>query len=224
MGLNVKLTHMGIYAKAVRAGFRLLRDPKNLDDVKSLSFQLKDAGALHEMIEFFQSAPGTRGAFVRKPSIGVVNLADLRRMPHGSLGQAYAAFLGEHGIDPEDLNISVGISDEDYMVKHFYETHDIWHVVTGFGVDVANELGLQAFYAAQGPAPLSVALLALGLLNAFLYEPDDVDARLSAITDGWRLGKEAKPLFGVDWAAYWQRPLADVRRELGIYGPLRRSA
>jgi ubiquinone biosynthesis protein Coq4 len=37
------------------------------------------------------------------------------------------------------------------LVKRGYETHDIWHVVTGFHTDVAGELGLQAFYLAQFP-------------------------------------------------------------------------
>lgn len=55
-----------------------------------------------------------------------------------------------------------------------------------------------------------------GLINARIEGGADRGRRLDAITRGWTLGKSASPLFGVAWDELWERPLADVRGELGL--------
>ena len=55
-----------------------------------------------------------------------------------------------------------------------------------------------------------------GLLNTFLFAFEDRRARLDAIVRGYRLGQRAQPFFGVRWDELWARPLAEVRRELGV--------
>jgi ubiquinone biosynthesis protein COQ4 len=39
---------------------------------------------------------------------------------------------------------------------------------------------------------------------------------MDAIVHGWRAGKSARALFGVDWANLWATPLADVRARFGL--------
>ena len=102
------------------------------------------------------------------------------------------------------------------MRAHLYETHDVWHAVTGFRTDVAGELGLQAFYAAQSPGGLPLMLIAMGLLNAALFAVTDRERRFEAIVSGWEMGKRAEPLFGVRWDELWQRPIDEVRVTLGV--------
>ena len=40
--------------------------------------------------------------------------------------------------------------------------------------------------------------------------------RFDALVEGWKAGKRARPLFGIDWTTQWQRPIEDVRRELDL--------
>ena len=108
--------------------------------------------------------------------------------------------------------------DHSFLRAHLYETHDVWHVATGFGTDIAGELGLQAFYAAQLGGKLPTLLLGGGLLHAALREPGDLDRRMEAIARGWDLGRSAHPLFGVRWERFWAQPLEEVRRDLGCLG------
>jgi ubiquinone biosynthesis protein Coq4 len=35
---------------------------------------------------------------------------------------------------------------------------------------------------------------------------------MDAITEGWALGRRAKPLIAVHWEEYWERPLSDLRQ------------
>jgi ubiquinone biosynthesis protein Coq4 len=102
------------------------------------------------------------------------------------------------------------------VVAYLYDTHDVWHVVTGFSTDVAGELGLQAFYLAQFPATLAGMILLAGFANTLFLNFEDRDARMTAITRGWLLGKRASSLFGVRWSDLWSTPLSEVRAQLHL--------
>ena len=99
---------------------------------------------------------------------------------------------------------------------HLYQTHDLWHVLTGFKTNPSGELGLQAFYYAQYSLPLPILLIAAGLLNGLLYHPNDVTNRLNEIQKGWQMGKNAEQLFGFPWAEHWDTPVDVLRRTLRI--------
>ena len=124
--------------------------------------------------------------------------------------------LARRNLDPSALPTLEANDDSGYLRAHLYETHDIWHAVTGFRTDVAGELGLQAFNLAQFPSRLAVGLLAMGLLNAVIFHFDETERRMAQITRGWAMGKLARPLFGTEWASMWGQKMDDVRRDLGI--------
>ena len=62
--------------------------------------------------------------------------------------------------------------DASYILLRLRQTHDIWHLITGFGTDVAGELGLKAFELAQTRRPMALVLLTFGLLKALIKTPD----------------------------------------------------
>jgi ubiquinone biosynthesis protein COQ4 len=41
---------------------------------------------------------------------------------------------------------------------------------------------------------------------------------MTALTDGWMMGKAAQCLFGVDWLSLWETPIEQVRASLNIVG------
>ena len=55
---------------------------------------------------------------------------------------------------------------QEFVVHRLKETHDIVHVLTGFGIDGASELGLQGFILAQNRSLLAVMLIFGGMLSA----------------------------------------------------------
>jgi ubiquinone biosynthesis protein Coq4 len=130
------------------------------------------------------------------------------------------------GLDPAAIPTLPSTTEFEFIRAHLYETHDVWHAVTGFRNDVAGELGLQGFYAAQTPGGLPALLVATGLLNAVLFDMDDTRRRFDAIATGWEMGNRARPLFGVRWDRMWARPVDEVRRDLHVdaIGPLAAAA
>jgi ubiquinone biosynthesis protein Coq4 len=212
------LEHAPSLGRAAFAFARVVRDPDRLDDV----FQFIDQGIgknpalVAPVIDTFLSTPeGTRSLRART-RIGSLDLDRLAQHPPGSLGAAFATHLRTNKLDPAALPVREARTDGEYVIAHLYETHDVWHVVTGFGTDRAGELGLQAFYLAQAPSRVAQGLLAIGGLNTLIFEFDDYVRRMDAIVHGWTLGRRAASLLGIDWASRWHVPLAEVQRELGL--------
>jgi ubiquinone biosynthesis protein Coq4 len=195
---------------------RLVKDPNLLGDV----FKLSDATDYHEALlrtarRLALHPKGARSLEARRRMRPVV-LAELAQLPPGTLGREFADHMISRGLDPAAIPVLDGSDTAEFVRAHLYESHDVWHVVTGFDTDVAGELGLQGFYMAQIDGPLPPTLLSAGLLNAAFHANGEFDVRMRNITVGWRAGKRAEPLFGTDWDLLWERPLEEVRRMHGI--------
>jgi ubiquinone biosynthesis protein COQ4 len=144
------------------------------------------------------------------------DLEQLAALPEGSLGQAYAASLARLGYDP---NLHAGMapdSDAAYVELRLSQTHDLWHVVTGFDTTVTGEIGLQAFHLTQFPYPLGAVLTAQALVSATLGAPELLPELVEAIRTGLQMGLEARPLFAQRWEEGWQRPLVEWREALQL--------
>lgn len=194
----------------------LVRDPNKLEKVFALRDQIADDQVLREMVAYFRRDPRGQEALASRPRIGRIDVRALAKLPQHTLGGAFGRHMVAANLDPAALPYRESHDELSFLDAHLYETHDVWHVVTGFGVDVAGELGLQAFYAAQFPAKLSYAIMSGGLLNTMLFAMDDADRRMSAVAEGWLIGKQARPFFGVRWGEWWERPLDEIRAELDV--------
>lgn len=214
--LGERASRIGRLARTLWGGIRLLIDPNRLNDVFVLERGTVDAATNERVLETLRREPATAHAIEERVRLARVDLTALGALPQGTLGRTFAEFLRARGLDPGALPRLEAPDEETYVRAHLYETHDLWHVVTGFDTDVAGEVGLQAFYSAQVDGALPRWLVMGGLLNAILQQPADWSRRLEAIAQGWRLGKTAKPLFGVRWDDKWRMPLGEVRAGLGL--------
>lgn len=201
--------------KLVRGALTLVRNPNRLDEVIELADEISRPEVMEEFVVEARKRPEAAQALAKKPRVHI-DLPAFRRLPDGTLGREFARFVDAAGIDPADLPHRPARDEHEWVRAHLFETHDIWHVVTGFGTDVAGELGLQAVYLAQLPARLAPLLLSIGFLNTFIYAFDDKDRRMDEVARGWRLGRRAKQLFGVEWDNLWTVPLSEVRARLRV--------
>ena len=205
--------------KLVVAVIQLARDLERLNKVFEINDQivaLRTPADERAVVADFGTHPIGAAALRDRPRLGRLDLARLRASPADTLGGAYVRFLDRHHISPDSLPSVPPTTDLEYIVTHYYETHDLWHVVTGFDADPAGELGLQAFLLAQSRSYLPLFIISAGFLNAALYAYDQRVPRFDAVARGWALGKSAARLPGVDWKAHLSRPLADVQRDFGL--------
>jgi ubiquinone biosynthesis protein COQ4 len=168
-----------------------------------------------EMSSELKRNPKTAAALRARRAFGPIVLEELAPLPPGTLGRAFADHCRTREIDPNLIHIPP--TDEiGWMLNHLYQTHDIWHVVTGWENDLPGEVGLGTFYAAQFGSPAFFGyMLALILLNV-IFRRADLGSVMAAMSRGYEDGKHAEPLFGVAWDELWAVPLDEIRTRFGI--------
>ena len=201
--------------KAVYSLARLVKDPNRLGEVFEISDALATPEKLRPMVDQLAEDPVIARSLEERHRIHI-DIPALRRLPEGTLGRTFAEHMIAANLDPSALPKLPSDDAIAFFRAHLYETHDIWHVVTGFETDVVGELGLQAFYQAQIPGPLPSILLAIGFLRSALFDRELTVPFMNALVRGWRMGKTARPLFGVRWDELWSTPLAEVQRQLDV--------
>jgi ubiquinone biosynthesis protein Coq4 len=198
------------------AGLQLLRDPNKLDKVFEIDAAVPNQDAiLGEIVAAMRAHAGPNQALSERARLEL-DVPALRALPEGSFGRAVAQFLDDNHLDPRAIPTLAADDELSWTKAHLFETHDVWHVATGFATDVAGELALQAFYAAQLPGRLPPFLLAGGMVRSAFWEQEQFRPRLAAIVEGWEAGVRAKPLFGVRWDLRWSEPMTKVRQELAL--------
>lgn len=211
---------------------KAVADPSDTKQAFRIANALEFGAPARLTRRFRRTAHGKRVLAERRRLLDT--LADRNRlaaMPEGSLGRAYLAFLDAEGITAEGLvqasEEAYGRpsrdADEELVQQQLRDMHDLWHTLTGYKGDLLGEAAVLAFSFAQTrhPGVGFLALIGLVLSPAPEYR--------QFILGGFRRGVRAAWLPAQDWEALLARPLADVRRELGIrpvdeYLPIRALA
>ncbi len=195
----------------------LSQDPNRLEQVFAIADRGENTKIFEEVARYVSKDPQGARAMRECPRVGEMNLEELRKLPEGTLGREFAEHMIANNLDPKAIPIpEIKPGELRYIKAHLRETHDIWHVATGFHTDVAGEIGLQAFYLAQLPSRLSAILIAMAFIHLATKNIEPRDAIMSEVMRGWAIGKKARPFFGFEWAKHWATPLADVRKILGV--------
>ncbi len=220
-------------ARALRAAKKLSCDPDDLPQVFTIIESLS-VDTLERVAARMAESEEGRALLVSRPD--VVHLLDdrdgLARLPEGSLGRAYLAFVERENISPAGIR-EAGEKGQihrnalpaplDWVHSRLRDTHDLWHAAVGYHGDVLGETALLGFTFAQTWNPGIALIIGIGLMKT-IGAPE---AR-SAIADGFRRGRAAKWLPAVAWESLLDRPLEEVRKQLSlreapVYTPVRSS-
>ncbi len=160
----------------------------------------------------------------------------LYALAEGTLGRTYADWtdreqISAAGLKAESEAASAGapVDEGPFSVlgARLRDMHDLMHVVTGYGRDLAGEIGLLTFTYAQTRHRGIGLIVLIGYLRSFFVrsgvaEGESASAgRLtrSQFLVGLRRGRKAKWIVGADWEALLKMPLDDVRRLYNIDAP-----
>jgi ubiquinone biosynthesis protein COQ4 len=215
------------WRKAWRALQTLIEDPERTDQVFELIRAL--AGQSGErLFRRFRRHPEGQRLLAEGPDL-LAALSDRERLmslPVGSFGRAYAGFMDEGRLraqglleaadavrQPEDLELD---PERRWFYDRLRDMHDLWHVLTGYGRDVAGEAANLAFTHAQtrnrGIAAIVVAAALLG--------PKTLDCHWQRyLVRCWQRGRRAQLLVLARYEELLPLPLERVRRELGVEAP-----
>ena len=143
----------------------------------------------------------------------------LTALPEGSLGRSYAELLLSRGYDPEFFRPRVLSSDAHWLTQRIATTHDIHHVVSGFGTTPEGESGVLAITATQIGFPAYVMLNNAAQVSRFRFKTATYALMSRAIAHGTAIGFSAQPLWLARWEEGWERPVSQWRQQLGITTP-----
>lgn len=209
------------WGTALGALRRLLRDKDATEEVFEIMRALNGDSTRKGYQRLLATAEGGRLAYAREEL--AQKLADrvwLATLPPGSLGATYRDFTDTGGVTPQGL-VAVSshvMMDIEHPVAWFgrriRDSHDLWHVTTGYGFDSLGEACLVAFSYAQTRS-LGWAFIAVGAALKSRKAPTR-QPYVAAIREGYTRGKAARWLPAQDWTALLPLPLADVRARLGL--------
>jgi ubiquinone biosynthesis protein COQ4 len=201
--------------KTIKAVLILFSGSNEVGPVYDIEDGLKHTGVMKSSLDFMLAQPGVVQLAITQYIAPLPYLEALKRLPPGTLGREYAEFVVRHGFDPNFYRKMETNDISSYLLLRLRQTHDIWHVITGFDINVPDEIGLKAFELAQTRRPVAGVLVTGGFIKSFLSS-NDVNAMLSAIGKGYRMGLQAQPLLAQKWEDQWEKPLHELQAELGI--------
>jgi len=182
--------------------------------------------ALHDaLMPLIAGDPEARALLADKPRLArdEVDFAALRALPADTLGAVYANHLARFGLDPDLLADPFGhwsgahYDDPDtaYLHERYRQTHDLWHALTGLGVEGHEEVLLHAFTWAQLRLPYSALIVTFGTLKHVVLERRWQILR-HGLRAAWEAGRDARPLLLVRWEDRWATPIDEIRRTYHI--------
>ena len=143
-------------------------------------------------------------------------MAELKKYPEGSFGRETALFFEKHNLD-ENLFPKADFGNiVDYVTSRIYQTHDFWHVLTGYSVELEDELALQSFAIGQYQQPISLTIIAGGIIHILQKHPERTIDIMNSLTKGYERGQKAKFLLDINIFDYLDKQLKDVRREFNL--------
>jgi ubiquinone biosynthesis protein Coq4 len=144
----------------------------------------------------------------------------LLRLPADTLGGAYARHMRAHGLRPDYYREVTPRHRMQYLRERIHQTHDVWHLLTGFGMDEFGEVGLQGFYFAQFTNGQAAIIGAAAILKSVLRaRVGDLEKHVDAFCQGYCAGKRAESLLAVKWEELWTETLENVRQRYRIEPP-----
>jgi ubiquinone biosynthesis protein COQ4 len=207
--------------KAIRS-FRVLQATGDTSQVFVILRAMR-GHALAKTFHRFAQSPTGKAILAERRDLypALTDHEALRKLPEGSLGRAYLAFMEEEKLSAQGLvQASESWEDDpmppdvDLFRARMRELHDVSHVVTGYGRDPLGELCLLAFTYRQ------FGNLGRLLIVAMAWRQIPRPGR-AAVFEAWCNGKTCAWLADQDWEALLARPLEEVRRALSLTLPVR---
>ncbi len=215
--------------RAVRNFQMLMKDKEDTAAVFRIFESLPSKDFLPRIAELSLSE---RGTFLRQTEPCLPDILDdhagLRRTPKGSLAHAYCDFMEAEGLTAAGL---VAESDRagrprfpdlvEWYINRSRDTHDLFHVLTGYGRDALGEASVLLFTHGQSPSQGHLLIGYAGAANIKKMAKGSKAPVFGAVREAHRIGKGAPPLIAQPIRQLLERPLEDVRAELRIPSPVK---
>jgi ubiquinone biosynthesis protein COQ4 len=175
-------------------------------------------GNVHaSLAQQLQRSEEGRRMLAERPSLQgkELDLGALERLHEGTLGHEFARYFRDNKISPFETTLEIK-NDIDFISKRYRETHDLLHVLTGYGTDVVGEMELQAYVLGNLGIPTAVLILLVGTLGQ-LKDPQSGCGRSEYLRRVWAAyhrGRASQLFLDFWFEHHWETPVATLRARL----------
>jgi len=214
--------------KAWRNFRELVKDKEDTSKVTPIFEALPWRGIYDAALSFLATE---RAQEIRRKEPSLVKILDdheaLRKLPANSLAHVYCDFMEREGlsaqglVDELDKNRPADMYWDDQVTWYFNrmrDTHDLMHILSGFGRDALGEQCVLAFTYSQQPSPAHLFLGYAGALEIARRATVKVPV-FRAVREGQKMGKACPRLVEMSITELLAMPIEDVRAKLGIKAP-----
>jgi ubiquinone biosynthesis protein COQ4 len=149
----------------------------------------------------------------------------MEALPEGAVGRAYVDFMKREGLSANGLfeeSVKMGrprYEDQlQWVIDRMRDTHDLLHILTGYGRDPLGEQCVLAFTYGQQPSLGNLFIAWAGAIEIKRSVKPKASV-LGAVREAQANGKRAIRLIDQDIRALMAEPLAAARARLGIAAP-----
>jgi len=152
----------------------------------------------------------------------------IEKLPEGTVGRAYIDFMRREGLsaqglveESEKFRSKAREFDDDYLwyANRLRDTHDLFHVLSGYNRDALGEASLLAFTYSQNPGAGVLFIAFMGCRTIAKHAPKEARI-MDSFREGKRNGAKAGKIIREDIVALMHEPLEAARARLGIEKPV----
>jgi ubiquinone biosynthesis protein COQ4 len=208
---------------------KLIADKEDTEQVFHIIANLRGRKFQDIARGFWQTA---KGKDLLESNTRLVDMLDdhdsIKQLPQGTVGRAYVDFMEREGLSAAGLEAEyarfedASTNYDDVLTRYgdrLRDTHDMLHILTGYGRDALGEQCVLAFTYAQN-RNLGVGFIAYAGGLELKYRVAKSAPIMKAVHEGYRIGNAAKNIVHEDIAALLREPLVDARKRLGIAQPV----
>lgn len=207
---------------------KLVEDKEDTEQVFHIIEATKGKKAHRQAWDFIKSDAGQR--FLHDDT-NIPDMLDAHEnwadLPENSVGRHYVAFMKREGLTAN------GLVDEshrwapaekrpqdqtEWYFNRLRDTHDLFHVLTGYGRDALGETSLLGFSYSQNHNN-GVLFIAYAGAHQIKKVTGSKAPLFGAIREGQRMGKAAEKIAHQDVAALMREDIDEARARLGIGKP-----
>ena len=144
-----------------------------------------------------------------------LDLAAFQRLAEGTLGHEFARYFRDNKISPFETTIELK-SDIDFIAKRYRETHDLLHVLMGYGTDVMGEIELQAYALGNLGIRTAALILLVGTLGQLKDRQSGVELSVYTrrVWAAYHRGRASRLFLDFWFEHHWETPVATLRMRL----------
>lgn len=200
-----------------------------IPEVAEILMKLEDLGRIIQLFEEEKARLPQFREWLEKRQLADFKIDEVKHCAPGTLGAALHHFMVESGYELDIFYRElVVVNDFTYYLRQTALTHDIEHMISGFGPNHGGEVALinanlhskMRYFKPELASffnRIQYYLKAKTIMKDGLFYPDAMKLNLEAEYRGAIQGRNWNyPLILAPWREWIDRPISDIREELGI--------